>query len=155
MMEGGNRRCKRWGWGLCIVAAWAPSHAQHIPLIPNAPLCPGALGNCYLLAALASVAETPILVQSAFPGSQELNEEGIYCVRFCRDGEYRYVVVDDRLPTKQARGGGAGAATRAPHSIDAPAPPAVDRRQALGLRAFADSSKGRRENRPPANCENP
>ena len=58
----------------------------------------GAMGNCYFLAAIASIAETPMLIQASFPGTQELNQAGIYCVRFCRDGEWRYVVVDDRLP---------------------------------------------------------
>ena len=57
----------------------------------------GALGNCYLLAALSSLAEFPERVKAMFV-TQQINKAGIYMVRFFLNGQETPVIVDEFLP---------------------------------------------------------
>jgi hypothetical protein len=66
-------------------------------------LHPGKYTNTYLYSALTILAETPTQLLSLF-GGQEFNEEGAYHVCLCKDGVWRYVVVDDFMPIKTNAG---------------------------------------------------
>lgn len=52
-----------------------------------------------LFSALAILSEDPTRVLSLL-GNQEYNEYGIYYVNICKDGVWRYIVVDDYFPVK-------------------------------------------------------
>eukprot|EP01061_Rhynchopus_euleeides_P018486 TRINITY_DN30608_c0_g1_i1.p1 TRINITY_DN30608_c0_g1~~TRINITY_DN30608_c0_g1_i1.p1 ORF type:complete len:807 (+),score=346.30 TRINITY_DN30608_c0_g1_i1:88-2508(+) len=57
----------------------------------------GALADCYLMGALASVAEFEWLVRSLFDDGQDV-ELGCYKVSLCKNGWWQTVLVDDFLP---------------------------------------------------------
>ena len=57
----------------------------------------GFLPNCWFLSALSSLAERPELVRRLIL-TQEYNEEGIYILRICKNGEWVNVTVDDYIP---------------------------------------------------------
>ena len=57
----------------------------------------GALGNCWFLASIASVAENPALIRRLFI-TQEYNEKGLYQLKICKNGEWVKVTVDDYIP---------------------------------------------------------
>ena len=57
----------------------------------------GALGNCWFMASIASVAEIPALIKRLFI-TKEYNEEGIYQMKLCKNGEWVKVTVDDYFP---------------------------------------------------------
>ena len=57
----------------------------------------GLLGDCWLMCALASLAERPQLVQRLFL-TKEVNKYGVYRVRLCKNGEWQVVTVDDYFP---------------------------------------------------------
>lgn len=57
----------------------------------------GKLGDCWFMCALSSLAERPELVRRLFL-IDEANAEGIYRVKFCKDGEWVTVTIDDYLP---------------------------------------------------------
>ena len=75
----------------------------------------GSLGDCYFLGALATASTHEDILFDMFPdlpsdlvkanhvkdvpaNEQEFNDEGVYAVKFYRDGKWRIVVVDDYLP---------------------------------------------------------
>jgi calpain-15 len=57
----------------------------------------GALGDCWFMCALASLAERPALVKRLFI-TDTYNEDGIYRLKFCKNGEWIEVTVDDYFP---------------------------------------------------------
>tara|TARA_B110000208_G_scaffold172678_1_gene215880 strand:+ start:37 stop:1398 length:1362 start_codon:yes stop_codon:yes gene_type:complete len=79
----------------------------------------GALGNCYYLCALSILSTHERLLFDALPDvpaslrpavqydlhapddEQVFNQEGVYAMRFWRDGKWRIVVVDDYVPQQE------------------------------------------------------
>jgi hypothetical protein len=57
----------------------------------------GDMSNCYFIAALCSLTTKPGLIESLFI-TREINEAGIYAMRFYVNGKPKTVVVDDYIP---------------------------------------------------------
>ncbi|GAB2212288.1 hypothetical protein Droror1_Dr00025641 [Drosera rotundifolia] len=72
-----------------------------IPVLMSGPpnpsdVCQGRLGDCWFLSAVAVLAEVSRISEVII--TPEYNEEGIYTVRFCIQGEWVPVIVDDWIP---------------------------------------------------------
>lgn len=61
----------------------------------------GGLGDCWFLSAVAVLTETSRISEVII--TPEYNEEGIYTVRFCIQGDWVPVVVDDWIPCESSR----------------------------------------------------
>jgi calpain-15 len=57
----------------------------------------GQIGNCYFVAAVCALATKSGLLEDLFL-TKEVNEAGVYAMRFYLNGQERVVVVDDFLP---------------------------------------------------------
>lgn len=57
----------------------------------------GALGNCWLVAALALISEQPRLLEHILL-TKTYNNEGVYLVRICHNGLWKTIIVDDYFP---------------------------------------------------------
>ena len=57
----------------------------------------GALGDCYFLSTISSMAEWPERIKQIFV-TKQVNTCGCYCVKVCEMGEWKEVIVDDCFP---------------------------------------------------------
>ncbi|BAF09804.1 calpain-type cysteine protease ADL1 isoform X1 [Oryza sativa Japonica Group] len=64
--------------------------------VNSSDVCQGRLGDCWFLSAVAVLTEMARISEVII--TPEYNEEGIYTVRFCIQGEWVAVVVDDWIP---------------------------------------------------------
>ena len=63
----------------------------------------GILGDCWFMCALSSLAEMPLLVERLFI-TKNYNEDGLYRVKLCKNGEWVEVTLDDYFPCSETGG---------------------------------------------------
>lgn len=65
--------------------------------ISSGDIMQGALGDCYFLAAISSIAEKPERLERLFL-TKENNENGLFAVALCLNGVWEEVILDDYAP---------------------------------------------------------
>lgn len=63
----------------------------------------GALGDCWFMCALSSIAEFDTLVKELFL-QEEVSPQGVYQIRLCKNGNWITVTVDDYFPCRPQGG---------------------------------------------------
>eukprot|EP00753_Platysulcus_tardus_P000361 PLAT10367.1.p1 GENE.PLAT10367.1~~PLAT10367.1.p1 ORF type:complete len:723 (-),score=420.00 PLAT10367.1:102-2270(-) len=63
----------------------------------SADVIQGQLGDCWFLSALSVMASRPELLHQLFVTTGQ-EAQGRYCVQFFKDGDWRQVFIDDRIP---------------------------------------------------------
>ncbi|KAL0906783.1 hypothetical protein M5K25_025304 [Dendrobium thyrsiflorum] len=64
--------------------------------VNSSDVCQGRLGDCWFLSAVAVLTDVSRISEVII--TQDYNDEGIYTIRFCIQGEWVPVVVDDWIP---------------------------------------------------------
>ncbi|XP_072998652.1 calpain-type cysteine protease ADL1 [Typha latifolia] len=82
--------------------------------VNSSDVCQGRLGDCWFLSAVAVLTEVSRISEVII--TPDFNEEGIYTVRFCIQGEWVPVVVDDWIPC-ESPGKPAFATSRKPNEL--------------------------------------
>ena len=60
----------------------------------------GQINDCYFLSALTVLAQKSSNIELLFL-VKKINKTGIYCVRFCKNGIWKQILIDDRFPFQQ------------------------------------------------------
>ena len=63
----------------------------------------GLLNDAYLLSAVASLSEEPLLIERLFL-TEEANRAGLYAIWLCDNGEWKPILLDDFFPCRQYSG---------------------------------------------------
>ncbi|CAF0828064.1 unnamed protein product [Adineta steineri] len=96
------RICHNGLWKTIIVDDCFPC-TKHKRLVFTQAKRQGALGNCWLIAALALISERPRLLEHILL-TKQVNSQGVYLVRICHNGLWKTIIVDDCFPcTKHKR----------------------------------------------------
>ena len=73
------------------------------PVLLTVPLnSQGALGDCWLAAALSIVTQQPLLLHALFAAADI--RAGVYTVRLFHEGGWRFIMVDDYVPVSTEDG---------------------------------------------------
>ena len=72
--------------------------------IEPADILQGSLGDCYLLSALAALAEQEYRIKNIFP-DLTVNPNGIYMARILHNGILQEVLIDDYFPLRNGKVG--------------------------------------------------
>eukprot|EP01041_Mallomonas_annulata_P011157 gene11157-23318_t len=67
----------------------------------SAHITQGALGNSYFINSLRYLACEPKYIERLLV-SDKYAHKGIYTIKFCKNGKWRYVHIDDRIPCRQS-----------------------------------------------------
>ena len=65
--------------------------------IENSDIQQGELGDCWLMCSLCALASKPLYITKLFQ-NPEYNEQNLYRLRICKDGEWQNVTIDDYIP---------------------------------------------------------
>jgi hypothetical protein len=63
----------------------------------------GALGDCYYLSAISVLGENNVKAMIK-TGNDEWEKLGCFCVRFFRDNQEEFVIIDDFFPARKVEG---------------------------------------------------
>lgn len=74
------------------------SYQVFLDKIEEGDIIQGGLSDCYFLSAVAAITKFPDLIRKLFL-FQERSEEGCYAVKFRINGVWKYVLVDEKIPT--------------------------------------------------------